>query len=101
MNQHCAGLMVNSKWVGGLIGRGVSCPENAVGDVLGSCGVEAESPVRTAADSGTVVVVLAVVFPPAFVADFVPAALSEGRVAAARTGVRPVVGWSLVETVSG
>jgi hypothetical protein len=50
-------------------------------------GIHAQRPIRAAADHFAVVIVLAVVFPAAFAADLVAAALGEGRVAAAWAGI--------------
>jgi hypothetical protein len=46
-------------------------------------GIQAQRPVRSAADHSAIVIVLAVVFPAALAADVVAAALGEGRVTAA------------------
>jgi hypothetical protein len=66
-------------------------PDPATGDVPGARGIEAQPPVWSAPYHSTVVLILSVVFPPALIADLVPAALRQGGVAAAWTGVERVV----------
>jgi hypothetical protein len=58
-------------------------------------GIQAQRSVRAAADHFAVVIVLAVVFPAAFVADLVAAALGEGRMAAAWAGIKLWPGRSI------
>ena len=57
-------------------------------NVVGARGIEAQPPVRSAANHVAVVVVLSVVLPPALGTDLTPAALREREVTAAGTRVR-------------
>jgi hypothetical protein len=74
----------------GLAGRDVRLRYPALADVLGSCPVKAQIPVRPAPGHGTVVIVLAVILPLALVADLLVASFRQGRVAAAWAGVRDI-----------
>jgi hypothetical protein len=61
--------------------------------VPGSRLIQAFWTVRAASNNVAVVVVLAVILPPALVADLVGSSLGQGRVAAARAGIRNVSSW--------
>jgi hypothetical protein len=74
-------------------GRLVHAPRPPSTLICGSCGIQAQRPIRAAAHHCAVVVVLAVIFPAALVADLIATALGQGRVTAARACVqgRPVI----------
>jgi hypothetical protein len=62
-------------------------------DVLGPCLVQARTAVRPAPDDGAVMIVLAVILPPALPTDFVVASFGQSSVAAAWAGVGNIAGW--------